>query len=267
MSSNNSNNIPNLTESFLHFLDDANFEQNNQTYCEEKTNTYHDSSYIWCKVCDKIFCTRCSLNHLIQNQIDHSPTDKVFLRKEHFDVEFSRECEKMKEISQNIDEIFNKKNNNSSQIDFHLLNDVLSKFKQFATELTNAINNLQKQVQITWDNIQNKSRNLEANSLIEDNVKNQFRELCSKYSAIQNNYYKPQEFLPTQLKSYHDSLCSGYEEYKRLNDLIIKNKNKKDNFVELSDEYNKIKKSLNDAINSAKTCKESFNKIINEIKI
>lgn len=265
--SSNSNHVPNLTESFLHFLEDENFEQNIQTYCEEKTNTYHDSSYIWCKVCNKIFCTRCSLSHLINNQIDHSPTDKVFLRKEHFDVEFNRECEKMKEIKQNIDEIFNKNNNNNPQIDVNVLNDILSKFLQFASELTNVINTFQNKVQTALDDIQKKSRNLEANLLIEDNVKSQYSELCTKYNLIQNNFYKPQEFLPTQLKSYHDSLCSGYEKFKKLNDLIMKNKNNKNNFVEISDDFNKIKVILNTALNNAKNCKDTFNKIIKEIKI
>ena len=60
--------VPDLSESFLHFLDDEQFNKSRQTYCSEiNSNAFHDSGYRWCKVCNKIFCTRCSLVHLLNN--------------------------------------------------------------------------------------------------------------------------------------------------------------------------------------------------------
>ena len=127
----------NLAESFLHFLEDDNYSNNSQTYCQEKSNTYHDTSYIWCKVCDKIYCTRCSLNHLIKNQIDHTPSDKAFLRKEHLDVEFHRDCKKINEIQKYIDEFFSKNKNNMSQNEYKSLCEIYAKFSEFVKDLSN----------------------------------------------------------------------------------------------------------------------------------
>ena len=53
-SANSFNNNQSLfSESFLNYLKIGNI--NKQTFCEEKSNKYHDSSYIWCRICDKIF--------------------------------------------------------------------------------------------------------------------------------------------------------------------------------------------------------------------
>ena len=262
------NHISDLSESFLHFLDDDNFNKNRQTFCEEKSNSYHDSSYIWCKVCNKIYCTRCSLNHLINNQIDHTPSDKVFLRKEHFDVEFNRECDRLNEIKKNIDELFNNNNKENNQTDYKELYETLSLLMKYARQLTEAIDDFQKKIKTVLDNIQNKYKNAGANLLKEENVRSHFKEICAKFKMIEKNYYNSQPFLPTQLKYYYDNLSSGYDDCRKLNELMKKNKSNNNNFSsEISDECNKYKIILNNAINQIKGCKVNFDKLLNDIKI
>lgn len=267
MSSLENKSISDLSESFLHFLDDDSFNKNRQTFCEEKIDTYHDSSYIWCKVCNKIFCTRCSLNHLINNQIDHTPSDKVFLRKEHFDVEFSRDCEKINEIKRNIEEFFSKSNKDNSQNEYKYLIDALSRFVEFTHDLTNFLDSFQKKIKIALENIQNKSKSIAGNNLREDNVRQHFKDICSKFKMIEKTYFTSQPFLPTQLKPYYDNLSSGYEECQKLNDLLEKNKNRNNFAIEIGDDCNKIKSILNNATSSVKSCKITFEKLINDIKI
>ena len=261
-------NITDLSESFLHFLDDDNFNKNRQTFCEERANTYHDSSYIWCKVCNKIFCTRCSLNHLINNQLDHTPTDKVFLRKEHFDVEFSRDYEKLNEIKKSIDDFFNNNNNkDNSPNDYNELNETLTLLKKYAKQLIEIIDDFQKKVKIGLDNIQNKYKSISINNLKEENVRSHFKELNSKFKMIDKNYYNCQSFQPTQLKFYYQYLSSAYDDCKKLNDLIMKNRSKNNYSSEINDECSKFKNILNNAINQVKGCKVTFDKLLNDIKM
>ena len=261
--------LTDLSESFLHFLDDNNFNKNRKTFCDEKTDLYHDSNYIWCKVCDKIYCTRCSLNHLINNQIDHNPSDKIFLRKEHFDVEFTRDCEKLSEIKKNIEELFCQNNNNKefSQNEYKTLYKTLDKFVENVKELSLIIENFQKKIKVAIDNLQNKAKNLASNNIREDTFKNCYKEICGKFTMIEKNFYNNQGFLPTQLKSYYENLYTSYKDCKKLNDLIIKNKPLNNQTNEITDECNKLKNNFNNAINVIKNSKLNLEKIVNDIKI
>ena len=72
-----------ISEGFLSFLNDEDFNKNKLTFCKERTpNVYHDSNYKWCKYCDKVICSNCILVHMIDNQITHSPIDKVLPERE-----------------------------------------------------------------------------------------------------------------------------------------------------------------------------------------
>ena len=261
-------NITNLSESFLHFLDDDNFNKNRQTFCEEQSNTYHDSSYIWCKLCDKIFCMRCSLNHLINNQIDHTPSEKIFLRKEHFDVEFNRDLEKLNEIKRNIDEFFTNNNNKNINLnDYNELKETVSLLKKFTKQLIEAIDDFQKKIKICLENIQNKYKNISVNNLKEEHVRAHTKELYTQFKIIEKNYYNCQTFHPSQLKFYYENLSSAYNDCKKLNDLIMKNKSKNNYSSEISGECSKFKNILNNAINQVKGCKDNFDKLLNDLKI
>ena len=261
------NSIGDLSESFLHFLDDDNYSKGTQTYCEEKTNTYHDTSYIWCKVCNKIYCTRCSLNHLIKNQIDHTPSDKAFLRKEHLDVEFHRECKKINEIQKNIDEFFNKNKNNMSQNVYNSICEMYGKFLEFVKDFSGVLENFKNKIQIAINNIQNRSKNVGFTSLREDYIRQNFKEIKSKFQMIETNFCKNKDFLPTQLKSYHDSLYLGYDQYQRINELIENNKSRNNIASEIGDDCYNIKNILNNGINLIKGCKANCEKLMNDIKI
>ena len=262
------NHIGDLSESFLHFLDDDNYSKESQTYCEEKSNTYHDTSYIWCKVCNKIFCTRCSLNHLIQNQINHIPSDKSFLRKEHLDVEFHRDCKKINEIQKYIDEYFNKNNKNvMSQNEYKSLCEIYAQFLEFVKDLSNFLENFKNKIQIAMNNIQNRCKNAGFGNLREDYIRQNFKEIKNKFQIIDTKFSKNKDFLPTQLKNYHDDLLSGYDEYKKIKELLENNKTRNNNASEIGDDCYKIKNILNNAINCVKGCKLNCEKLMNEIKI
>ena len=258
--------LADLSESFLHFLDDDNFNQNRETFCDEKSNLYHDSNYIWCKVCNKVFCTRCSLNHLINNQIDHNPADKIFLRKEHFDYEFIRDREKLNEIKKNIEEYFSQNHyKDFSQNEYNSIYKSLETYMVFEKELIAIIDNFQKTIQNAIDNIKNKAENIWNNNLREDNVKKYYEDICVKYTMIEKTFYNNKGFLPTDLKTYYDNLFISYNETKKLNDLIVKNKSYNDNVSKIKDECNKINNIINDAINNIKGCKLNLENFMNNI--
>ena len=261
------NNKGDLSESFLHFLGDYNYSKDSQTFCEEKSNTYHDTSYIWCKECNKIYCTRCSLNHLIQNQINHTPSDKAFLRKEHLDVEFQRDCEKINKIQKNIDELFNKNKNDMFQNGYNSIYEMYAKFLESVKDFSNFLENFKNKIQIAMNNIQNRSKNAGFGILKEDNIRKNFKEIKSKFQMIDTKYYKNKDFLPTQLKSYYESLYSGYSECQKFNKFLEDNKSKNNIASEIGDDCYKIKNILNTAINSVKGCKENCEKLMNDIKI
>ena len=256
----------NLAESFLHFLEDDNYSINSQTYCQEKSNTYHDTSYIWCKVCDKIYCTRCSLNHLIKNQIDHTPSEKAFLRKEHLDVEFQRDCKKINEIQKYIDEFFNKNKNNMSQNEYKSICEIYAKFSEFVKDLSGFLENFKIKIQNAMNNILSKSKNADFGNKREDYIRQNFKDMKSKFQMIDTTFCKNKDFLPTQLKSYHDNLLSGYKDYQQINQLLENNKTRNNIVAEIGDDCYKIKNILTNAINCVKGCRTNCEKLMNELK-
>lgn len=262
MSSSLNNNNPSFfSESFLSYL---NTESNikSKTFCQENTNKYHDSSYIWCKVCDKIFCTQCSMNHLINNQINHCPTEKVFLRKEHFDVEFSRDFDKLKELKNKIGIYFSKKNSELTQNKINSLKDALDKFRALSNELFTNI--IPKFIQIYSEGIQKllkNIKNVKSYGLNEENVNIRYQEIFNKFTQIEKNYTKNEKFEPKMLKHYHDDLIDAYIEIKNLNELLNKNdmtsNDANDNFC-CSGDYEKINFNLIKSINVVNNFKKDL---------
>ena len=260
-------NINELSESFLHFLEDDTYNTNNPTFCEEKSNLYHDSSYVWCKYCNKIFCTRCSLNHLISDQTHHNPIDKTFLRKEHFDVEFNRDHQKINEIKRNMEECFNQNKKKQNSQEFLSLYETLSKFSELAKNLSNFLDNFTNKVKIVLDNIQSREKSIMDKGTHEDNVRKNFNDICSKFKMIEKNYYLNPQFSPKQLKVYHDSLASGYEDCQKLKDLLEQYRAMNRFVSEISDKCNKIRNIMNNALSTVKGCKSNFENLINDINI
>ena len=56
----------------------------------------------------------------------------------------------------------------------------------------------------------------------ENKIRKNFNDICSKFKMIEKNYYLNPQFSPKQLKVYHDSLESGYEDCQKLKDLLRK---------------------------------------------
>ena len=255
-----------LSEPFLNFLEGNYSNEVQNTYCEGKTNIYHDSNYVWCKICDKIFCIKCSLHHLINNQINHNPNDKIFLRKEHFDTEFVRDCKKMIYLKIKIDEYFSEKKKNF-QIDYNSLFQIITKFMEFSSELVNFIDEIFKKIMKSMDNIEPKNIYSINIRLREDKVRQYFTKISKNLKMIENNYHFSKEFLPVQLKSYHDNLFSVYDDIRKLNELIEKSKSMKFSSSKIEDEYNKIKNILNNAISVVEDCKDEFETLIKNIDL
>ena len=116
-----------LAESFFGYLKTG-INQPNNTYCQGNNNKFHDSTYIWCRVCDKVFCTQCSFDHLLNNQINHDKS--AFLRKEHLDIQLQNNYEKVANLQNKMKDFLKKMNSEDS----------LNQIKQLNEKLENIIN-------------------------------------------------------------------------------------------------------------------------------
>ena len=257
------NNQTLFSESFLNYLNIGNI--NRQTYCEEKSNKYHDSSYIWCRICDKIFCTQCSMNHLIANQITHNPSEKVFLRKEHFDVEFNRDFEKLKELNNKIINFFSKKNSELTINKINSLKDALNKFTALTNELcTNIIPKFIKKYNDSIDALIKSMKEMKVISLDEKKVKIQYQAINDKFLKIEKKYTKNEKFEPKMLKSYYEELINSYRDIQNFNELLNNNYNAKNiNSNDTSKECEKINSDLTKVINILISFKKDLSDNIN----
>lgn len=244
--------VPDLSESFLHFLDDEQFNKSRQTYCSEiNSNAFHDSGYRWCKVCNKIFCTRCSLVHLLNNQITHTPIDKVFLSKEHLDVEFNRDFDKLNELNQDIELFFNNYKKETIQFNY---NEILNTYKDFIKELNTILNNFLTKVKAEFEKFEKNSKNFSKINMRENFVRETLSNIYNRFANIEKNYSKCPNFEPTKMKSYYDELSSAYDDFSKLNDMIRSNNNRNIKTGDTNEGFNKIKNKISVAINQMKTC-------------
>lgn len=246
------NNQQLFSESFLNYLNIGNI--NKQTYCEEKSNKYHDSSYIWCRICDKIFCTQCSMNHLIANQITHNPSDRIFLRKEHFDVEFNRDLEKLKELSNKIINFFSKKNSEITNNKIIILKDSLTKLTTLTNELsTIIIPKLKNMINIYKESIDALIKSMKESKVItleEKKVKIQYQAITDKFTKIEKKYTRNEKFEPKMIKTYYEELLNAYREIQTFNELLNNNDNANNSNNKVANkECEKINSDLSRLIN------------------
>jgi len=258
------NSTPLFSESFLNYLNTGT-NSSKSTYCEEKNNKYHDSSYIWCRVCDKIFCTQCSMNHLINNQINHCPTEKIFLRKEHFDVEYSRDYEKLKELKNRIFIFFSKKNSENYLSKINTLKEALDKFRNLSNVLfTNIIPKFIKKYEESIENLVKSLKDVKIISLNQKQVMIQCQSIDNKFNKIGKDYTNNEKFQPKLLKPYYEELISTYRDMQNLNELLNNNSNMNNsNFVDTGKEYEKINSNLTKAINIINSFMKDMNCHIN----
>ena len=256
-----------LTEGFLGFLNDKDFNKNTQTFCNEKTsNSYHDSSYKWCRYCDKIICTNCILNHVLDNQITHIPIDKVFVSKELLDVELNRHITKLVYFKKNIEEYFNDlKKLNKAKTEFDNLNETLQKFKDFMVELFKILKNFENKLKNEIDYIKKASEVIASKNIKENYVKSNLSLLSNKFVNIENNYSKNIKFEPSQMKEYYNQLSEAHEEFAKLNEYFNSNNSSNNNIEEIDDTSNKIKNKLNNGINTLKICSDNIKKLFNNV--
>ena len=249
-----------FSESFLNYLNTG-LNQGDKTYCEEKSNKYHDSSYIWCKVCDKIFCTQCSMNHLINNQINHCPTEKVFLRKEHFDVEFVRDFEKLKELRNRIIIFLKERKPECNLNKINALKECLQEITNISKELYNIIPKFIKKYYDALEKIQKSIKNMKENNLNENALKIKCQELVDNFKNIGEKYTHNKKFEPNMLKPYYDELITSYRDIQSLNELFINNctSNNNSNNIDTYKEYEKINSNLTTAFKLFNTFKKDLN--------
>ena len=112
--------------------------ESSQTYCQEKSS-YHDSDYLWYKLCNKILCKKCSWKHLLENQLDHSSINKNFFQKEHLYVEYKSEIKRLDELRE-IFLLFEERC--KSQIDLYSLHEAFFEFSELARIVTKALEDL-----------------------------------------------------------------------------------------------------------------------------
>lgn len=261
-------NIRDLSESFLHFLDDNNSKKYPPTLCQSNSNIYHDSDYTWCKVCNKIFCGRCSMSHLLNNQIDHS-NSRDFLKKEYLDIEYNNDVEKLEVLQKYTEDFFTRKNKIYSEPQKQILNDIIKKFDDLKTELINAIDNFRnKIINTALENMNKISKNYDSNLLNENNVKKDIKDIYNRFINIQNKYTKCQDFAPTQIKPYYDELLAAHKLYYNLNmELVNMDKGKEQFSKEVESKFDYIKALINNANNNIKTYCSNFQKFVKEIKV
>ena len=259
---NNSQSL--FSESFLNYLNSGE-NLNRPTYCEEKTKSYHDSSYIWCRVCDKIFCTKCSMNHLINNQLNHYPIEKIFLKKELFDLEFSRDYKKIKDLRDKMVLFFKEKNGGLSLSSINSLKDSFDRFKLLTNEIFGEIiPNLLNKYNECIEKLAKSLKDVKIYDMNEDKVRIRCEEIINNYKNIEKKYTKNESFVPKMLKPYYEELSNSYRDLLNLNEVVNNNTvnvNHSNNNDRTNSYYSKINSSLNQAIkivdnfkNEIKTC-------------
>ena len=99
-------------------------------------------------------------------------------------------------------------------------------------------------------------------------MKKSIKDLTKKLKTIENKYVKCPEFIPTQIKPYHDCLSEVYNDYKNLSNVISSmNKTRINIGKENEQKHEKIKIILNNIINNIKSFIISFQIVINEKKL
>ena len=251
-----------FSEPFLNFLNTG-LNKPIKTYCENNNSKFHDSNYIWCRICDKIFCTQCSMNHLLNNQIDHKVEQKIFLTKEHFDIELKTDFDMANKLRDKIIDFFNNKNSDLSYDKINSLKEALNKFQMIANELFNKIiPKFIKKYNESITNLLKSLKEVKTFSLNKDNVKIRCQEIITKYQRIEQDYTQNEKFEPKMMKPYYDELASSLRDVLNLDELIENNinnnNNNNENNPDINKEYNNINSNLTQAINIINSFKKDL---------
>ena len=243
-----------FSEPFLNFLNTG-LNKQTKTYCENINSKFHDSNYIWCRVCDKIFCTQCSMNHLLNNQINHKVDQKIFLTKEHFDIELKTDFDMANKLRDKIIDFLNNQNSELSYDKINSLKEALNKFQSIANELfNNIIPKFVKKYNESITKLLKSLKEVKTFSLNKDNVKIRCQEIITKYKKMEQDYTKNEKFEPKMMKPYYEELLSNLRDVTNLNELIDNNvsnnnNNNNANNPDINKEYNNVNSNLTQAIN------------------
>ena len=193
------------------------------------------------------------MNHLFNNQINHKVEQKIFLTKEHFDIELKTDLDMVNKLRDKIIDFFNNKNSELSCDKINSLKEALNRFQSIANELFNNI--IPKFVKKYNDSITNLLKSLKevkTFSLNKDNVKIRCQEIINKYKKMEQDYTKNENFQPKMMKHYYEELVSTLRDATNLNELIdnnVNNNNNNANNPDVNKEYNSINSNLTQAIN------------------
>lgn len=250
-----------LAESFFGYLKTG-INQPNNTYCQGNNNKFHDSTYIWCRVCDKVFCTQCSFDHLLNNQINHDKS--AFLRKEHLDIQLQNNYENVANVKNKMDEFLKIINSEDAQNKIKQLKETLNKFRTLVDELFQKIipaiiNNCEESINKLSKIIQDEK----AFSINPNNLRKRHQEIINKLGIIKQKFTQNEKLEPKMMKPYYENLETSYSETKMLEELIVNgiNKSKDNNSFNTKKEYNTINASLSNAINIITSFKENLKAI------
>lgn len=250
-----------LAESFFGYLKTG-INQPNNTYCQGNNNKFHDSTYIWCRVCDKVFCTQCSFDHLLNNQINHDKS--AFLRKEHLDIQLQNNYEKVANLQNKMKDFLKNMNSEDSLNQIKQLKETLNKFRSLVDELLQKIiptiiNKCEESINKLSKIIQDEK----AFSINPNNLRKRQQEIINKLGIIKQKFTQNEKLEPKMMKPYYENLETSYSETKMLEELIVNgiNKSKDNNSFNTKKEYNTINASLSNAINIITSFKENLKAI------
>ena len=191
-----------------------NNKENNKiikTYCTEKSNDSHDLNYIWCKICNKIFCTNCSYSHLLTEKREH-PRNSLY-SKPLLDAEFKKLFKKVELLDKNMKEIFYQNNKflYSCTVLYKLINSFDEHINKFFLMIKTFKDNLIKNITDIFISSDKLKELKEMENKMIDNMDKIFK----GFKSIENKYYLCKEFVPKEIKLY-------YEEFTKLSDDYIK---------------------------------------------
>ena len=247
---------------FLHFYQDRNYNRNQPTYCQDPTSIYHDTRYVWCYTCDKIFCSECSYKHLLDNQLDHNKNIK-FSSKEVLDNQFRVDFKRLNDLGEKIKSDY-ESNKNSTIQSYNALNELYTKSNDLFDKLIKALTEYREKIKNAILNLGGHIRNIEEMNSKRKSVKDAYNNIYEQFNKVNEQFGKLDQILPNQIKIYHHELAKANNNFTNLNKHLMENslKNNVSN-VDWSISYGKVKNNLNDVIFIVN---ESLGKIKNLIR-
>ena len=193
--------LPLFSDDFLN-VKEQELNKNKVTLCQEENKNFHNSEFIWCEKCNKIICTNCSYDHLMKNQIIHTPIESVFFNKEKLDIEYQRNEEKLKKFEEMSTKYFKTVNT------LYILCKSFYSFTEGMCKFFNNIKiNLDKKLSFLY------SGKLSEFEQKQEIIVSKIIKLKQNYDNIKNNYFQSNNFNAKLIQKYFDELKQNHKQF------------------------------------------------------